>query len=380
MNKYTNKALYVGCGNDRREGFLHSDTRDIEGIDFVCPAWEISKFCQNLTEIYSRHMLEHLTSMEADTALNDWYKALAIGGTLRIIVPNMDFHIKQWLEAEWNEETLRDPKSNARYGFAGLWGWQRECNPTQKDYNQDYWDVHKSGYNQKRLSFLLKRAGFVDVHTEVKNDVHLVATARKIMNKGERQVSPTIENIRHDHLNRYYFASEYIKQYKPNHILDLACGIGYGAKLLAEVTNAKVTGIDIDEGAICYAKQHYQTDTTSFLCQDVLSMYQYSEQYDAIVSFETIEHIKSDLLLLQILFQQLRKGGVFICSTPNQSVIPFNKEKYKYHIRHYTVDEIIDLVSRAGFRNIEVYTQKDVKSGTVQLGRDGCFTILVCKK
>jgi predicted SAM-dependent methyltransferase len=375
----TNKSLYVGCGEDRRQGFMHCDTRNLPGVDLVCDAWEVSNHISNLNEIYSRHMLEHLTSMEADAALLDWHHALKIGGTVYIVVPNLDFHIQQWLDAEWDDETIKDPNSDARYGFAGLYGWQRQCNPKQDDYNQTHWDVHKSGYNKKRLKYLLERAGFVNIQIEIKGDVHLVATAEKSMNKGERQISSDLKGIREDHKNRYDFACAVLAEYKPSTILDLACGIGYGSKMLADKLQCFVTGVDIDRGAIDFAQKNYGGAKVTHICADAKEL-KINQKFDAIVSFETIEHVNFDRLLVTKFYQLLSPGGTFICSTPNQDVMPFDEAKFKYHIKHYTLTEISQLVTDCGFAIVDSFTQKNPRYGLVERGDDGCFTILVCQK
>ncbi len=174
------EKLYVGCGPDVREGFIHCDIRPMPHVDCVCKAWEVSGHFSEVEHIYSRHMLEHLTRDEAMLTLKDWYSALAVNASVRIIVPNMDFHCRQWLEAEWNDEAFSRKRSDASYSTAGFWGWQSECDPRQVDYNAVYWDVHKSGYNQKSMSFLLAKVGFSKIHCEVKDDVHLVAQAKKL--------------------------------------------------------------------------------------------------------------------------------------------------------------------------------------------------------
>ena len=175
----TVKNIYIGCGSDIREGFLHSDIRQMDHIDFVCSAWELSTKIMNVKHIYSRHMLEHLTNAEVNRTLSDWFKALKENASIRIIVPDMDFHAQQWLSAEWNEENYNNKSSDARHSFAGFWGWQEECDPLEEDYNPSYWSVHKSGYNKRRMEFLLNRAGFIKIEIETKNQWHLVATAIK---------------------------------------------------------------------------------------------------------------------------------------------------------------------------------------------------------
>lgn len=156
--------LYVGCGEDQQAGYLGCDLRPLDHVALACRAWEISKYCTGLSEIYTRHMLEHLSWDEVQVTLGDWRAALQDGGRLRIEVPNIRFAIAQWLRATWSAEALENRYSDARWGFAGLFGWQRECNPASDDYNATYWDAHKSGYDEHVLRFLLERAGFEQIH------------------------------------------------------------------------------------------------------------------------------------------------------------------------------------------------------------------------
>jgi len=163
MKKLINSKIYVGCGNDTLHGHIGCDIRTTKTAEIVCKAWEISNHFNNAEKIYSRHMLEHLTFKEMEICLLDWHKTLKVGGSVLIIVPNIDFHIKQWLKAKWDDTEIDFNKSNARWSMAGFWGWQNECDPTEKNYNNSYWDVHKSGYNNTSLKYFLKDAGFNNI-------------------------------------------------------------------------------------------------------------------------------------------------------------------------------------------------------------------------
>lgn len=188
--------LYVGCGDQKLDGYVGCDLRALPNVHLACRAWDISRYCQKLSEIYSRHMVEHLTYEEAKLTLKDWHMALADDGIVRIEVPNIDFAIAQWSRAVWTRGSLEQRYSDARWGFAGFFGWQRECNPEQPDYNQSYWDVHKSGYNAEAMQFFLEDAGFCDVSitfegftekqlrrrnlaANASDNCHLIAVARK---------------------------------------------------------------------------------------------------------------------------------------------------------------------------------------------------------
>ncbi|MFM7116190.1 MAG: class I SAM-dependent methyltransferase, partial [Planctomycetota bacterium] len=65
------------------------------------------------------------------------------------------------------------------------------------------------------------------------------------------------------HLARYRFASSYVSG---KDVVDIACGTGYGTRLLCESGKAKsVLGIDIDDAAIAYARKKHWLPTSSYL-------------------------------------------------------------------------------------------------------------------
>ena len=72
--------IYMGCGDDYKDGYVGCDVRKTKTAKIICKAWELSKYCKNVNEIYSRHMVEHLTYAEFNETLKDWYKVLNGGG------------------------------------------------------------------------------------------------------------------------------------------------------------------------------------------------------------------------------------------------------------------------------------------------------------
>lgn len=140
--------IEFGCGEKpTKEGFKTCDIRNLPGVDYVCPAWNIDQYVEENTvdEIFSRHFFEHLTFRQGEHLLQVWYKILKPSGRMEMMLPNMDFHINQWIT-----------KSNIDHAKEGFWGIQR-------GEFDDLWDTHKSGYNFDMLSTLLSEYKFRDI-------------------------------------------------------------------------------------------------------------------------------------------------------------------------------------------------------------------------
>ena len=86
----------MGCGDDYKDGYVGCDIRKTKTAKIISKAWELSKYCKNVNEIYSRHLVEHLTYTEFNATLKDWYKTLKVVGKLHIICPDLNFHIEQF--------------------------------------------------------------------------------------------------------------------------------------------------------------------------------------------------------------------------------------------------------------------------------------------
>ena len=115
------------------------------------------------------------------------------------------------------------------------------------------------------------------------------------------------------HLKRYEFAASYVKD---KLILDVACGVGYGTRYLCDAGN-QVIGVEIDAESIAYAQNRYsQSGCTMFVRSDAMMMGFHSNQFDAVCSFETIEHMADVDNFLKEVARVLKPGGLFIVSTP----------------------------------------------------------------
>lgn len=145
--------LHVGCASKRLEGYINIDSRQTDATDHVCDASEITIVpAGGVSEIYSRHMLEHLDPNDAMRTLKHWHDLLAPSGILKVIVPDITFHAQQILGLV--QSSMGDQNLHA---MAGFWGWRDETRGGSKE------DAHRWGYTEKSLVQILTDLGFTDI-------------------------------------------------------------------------------------------------------------------------------------------------------------------------------------------------------------------------
>jgi SAM-dependent methyltransferase len=147
-----------------------------------------------------------------------------------------------------------------------------------------------------------------------------------------------------DHLARYQFAAGLAQG---GHVLDIACGSGYGSDLLARVAGS-VIAADITKEQVRYASMVYGGPNLRFLQCDATRLPFRSGQFDLVVSFETIEHVVDYRAYLAECRRVLRPGGRFLCSTPNKllhsrwGAVPTNP----FHVHEFEGEEFLNEVGR----------------------------------
>jgi len=153
------------------------------------------------------------------------------------------------------------------------------------------------------------------------------------------------------HIQRYEFAAKYLKGER---LLDIACGVGYGTRLMADMaeTIQMALGVDLSKEAVQYALRHYGNERVQFLQHNAMTFTD-EEGFDSIVSVETLEHLNDPAILIQQLIGILRPGGVFIASvptTPSKDVNPF-------HLNDFTEDSFRNIVAVHGMKEIACLRQ-----------------------
>lgn len=134
---------------------------------------------------------------------------------------------------------------------------------------------------------------------------------------GERYVPGTVGEIAHEHWHRYAFARAFVTGRR---VLDVACGEGYGAALLADRA-LQVTGVDVDPRTLAHARTAYaDRSNVAFVEGSAAALPLAAASFDAIISFETIEHLSAadQPRMLAEFARVLAPGGLVILSSPNR--------------------------------------------------------------
>ena len=139
-------------------------------------------------------------------------------------------------------------------------------------------------------------------------------------------------------------------------ILDVACGIGYGSRILRFHGAKKSVGVDVSKNAIVYAEKHYPE--SNFFIMDATQLGFRSEVFDVVCSFETIEHIKEFEKYLSEIKNLLKPGGLFIVSTPlKEAWSPYgNRSANPFHVREFSQKEFCSVISDF-FQIVGIYGQ-----------------------
>jgi 2-polyprenyl-3-methyl-5-hydroxy-6-metoxy-1,4-benzoquinol methylase len=165
------------------------------------------------------------------------------------------------------------------------------------------------------------------------------------------------------HIARYQLAAEIIPT--GSIILDAACGMGYGSEVLATVAKAKqVIGIDTSDNAIIYANTAFSDSLRAirFEQRDVSDLDSMeTEFFDAVVSFETLEHLENPTDFMRHVTRLLRPGGIFISSIPNRWVDNAGIDPNPWHKQVFDHASYYALLSK--FLDVEQFYQQNAGGG-----------------
>jgi predicted SAM-dependent methyltransferase len=143
MRKANEVKINLGCGHKPQSGYLNVDSRKLPGVDVVAAVGSLPFEPEEISEIYSAHLLEHFTPNTLEKQLLPyWMSLLAPGARFRAVVPDASSMIRAYSDGKMSFEDLR----LVTYGGQEYQG-----------------NFHYTMFNCSTLAEVLEAAGFVDV-------------------------------------------------------------------------------------------------------------------------------------------------------------------------------------------------------------------------
>lgn len=146
-------------------------------------------------------------------------------------------------------------------------------------------------------------------------------------------------------------------------VLDVGCGTGRLSLFFAEDNH--VTGVDVHNNTTV------QHANFTFTQGDAERLPFPDAQFDAVVTFDVIEHVEHDLPFMQEIHRVLRPGGKLLLGTPNRDRLSHQLRRLAgrpvvypldlgtdplvgpcIHLREYTADNLRTLAAAVGFQRL----------------------------
>jgi GT2 family glycosyltransferase/SAM-dependent methyltransferase len=184
---------------------------------------------------------------------------------------------------------------------------------------------------------------------------------------GERFVPTELGELSLEHWHRYAWCRQPVRGLR---VLDVACGEGYGSALLAQ-TALSVHGVDISAEAVAHARAEYgNLDNVAFERASATELPFPDAHFDAVISFETLEHLQEQEQMLSQIRRVLKPGGFFIVSSPNKEVYSDRRNFVnEFHVKELYFPELSELLGRH-FGAVRYFGQR-MASGSLLVPTEG---------
>jgi 2-polyprenyl-3-methyl-5-hydroxy-6-metoxy-1,4-benzoquinol methylase len=175
---------------------------------------------------------------------------------------------------------------------------------------------------------------------------------------GERLVSEHYGSTPQDHLIRLFhevtwaWAAERLAGAR---VLDFGCGSGEGTAAMAR-SAASILGVDVAPDAIAHARERngganiaYETIDGAVPAPD--------DSFDAVCSFQVLEHVEDPDAYLAEARRLLRPGGQLLLATPDRRtrLLRWQRPWNRWHVREWDPAGLARLLARH-FAEVEVLT------------------------
>jgi SAM-dependent methyltransferase len=336
-------VLDVGSGNGQLVRELLSTGVDAKGVDIstvavayansltpgrfsTAPASALPFETSSSYTIVASMLCEYLSAEDLPKALAEFYRVSQRFLILQIQTKRMDENSPAQIEQE------------------RAW-WEAECLKAGFRKHPLYYEVNKYEALHKEGPTIIIPLEKIPVEALESYPLTSLADERNLHMDMTREVGERSDA----HIIRYEWAAQYLR--RGDAVLDAACGLGYGSYVIRQRGQAaSVVGIDGSPYAIDYATKNFaQLDPGLTFHEGYLPecLSQYPDgSFDAILSFETLEHVEDPEGLLREFKRLLSPGGRVIVSVPNDWTDDSGKDPNPYHLHVYSFEKLKQQVSK----------------------------------
>ncbi len=145
-----------------------------------------------------------------------------------------------------------------------------------------------------------------------------------------------------EYINKFYP----LKRGRGKKLIEFGCATGAAANLLADY-GFNVYSTDVSRYAVDMAKKNYPD--IKFSVQDMQKLFTRDRDFDIVVAFDVIEHLKDPKIALMNAYKILKPGGSIILTTPNDYKHMSNDPT---HISVKKPSEWRKIIKKVGFKNV----------------------------
>lgn len=163
-------------------------------------------------------------------------------------------------------------------------------------------------------------------------------------------------HTKHRHMQYHLFFIEHLKA--GERVLDLGSGNGFlSFKIVSNVENSEVIGVDKNQGNIRYAREHFKHPKLSFQQGDFLRKFP-EGKFDAVILSNILEHIRQRVPFLRLISKivQPKRCIIRVPLFQRDWRVPLKEElgvEYRLdptHYMEYSQESFLDELDKAGMR------------------------------
>lgn len=139
--------LDIGSGGPSGDSSFIGVDAYVDSADVKAFMWDLPYEDNSVDVIFTSQALEHISKYQVIPTLQEWYRVLKPGGRLQIIVPDLEWAVKFWLDR-------KDLPDNVDWPMDIIFGLQ--------SHDGEY---HKTGFTPKILWQYLHLSGMWFIHT-----------------------------------------------------------------------------------------------------------------------------------------------------------------------------------------------------------------------